>query len=173
MSNPLKDIYQAVKTVLSVKEYLASFLIIAFSVFLVLFEIQVNAIPGNSNRFQIAWFGYKDWLIFGLISVFNSLFIVMQLYLHQLKKKQKQALNLSGEMALSGVGTFSGLLASLFGTATCGLCVGALFGFLGANSILFLVNNRGIITAGSLLFMIVALILVSKRFNTTCKVCSI
>jgi len=169
--NPFIESYNAIRTTLRSREYLIGFVIVALLIFIVLFEIQVSVIPGNSTKFQASLFTYEDWILFTVISIFNSLFVMMQVYLYQLKKKHEQTLELAGGIALSGVGTLSGFLASLFGAATCGLCIGALFSFLGANSVIFLIDNRVAITIVSLILLVMALIITSRRFNTVCESC--
>ena len=166
-------IVSAVKTVFSDKRYFAAAVLIAAVVFSVLFLIQVKTVPGNDSRFQIAIFTWKDWLVLVAIAILNSLFITIEIYSFNLKRSVAKSLNASAGLITGGVGTSSGILASVFSTATCSLCVSALFGFLGANTVVFLVNNRYYVTVAALFLLILSLYLSSSRFVGVCNKCRI
>lgn len=164
----MKQVWIAAKTVLVESKYLAVFVLVAVVVFSLIFLIQVKTVPGNDGHFQIALFGWKDWLILGIISILNALFITIEIYVYNLKKTVSK----SGVLT-SGLGTGSGVLASIFSTASCSLCVSAIFGFLGGNTVLFLVNNRIYIVFAAIALLLLSLFLSAKRFGNVCRICKI
>lgn len=169
----MRQIFVAIKTILSDRRYLAAAILITAIVFSLLFWIQVKTVPGNSGPFQIAIFTWKDWAILGAIAILNALFITIEIYAFKLKRSAAQAINLGTGFITGGVGTSSGILASIFSTASCSLCVSAIFGFLGANSVVFLVSNRGYIVAATLFLLLLSLYLSGRRFGHTCYECQI
>lgn len=169
----VRSVLIAIKKTLSDRRYLAVCILIAAVVFSVLFAIQVKTVPGNDSRLQIAVFGWKDWAVLTAIAVLNALFVTIEIYAFNLKRLVAQAGGLGAGLITGGVGTSSGIVASIFGTASCSLCVSAILGFLGANSVVFLVNNRGYIVAGTLVLLVLSLYLSSKRFDKTCEQCRI
>ncbi len=186
---------KAVKLVLGDKKYFFSFIFLSAAIFTVIFAIQVGSIPGNSFRYQAGILGYQDWLFFGALAVLNALFIEMEIYIARMSPERsktpeasadmpsasrtsygmnkKQKIDLFKSAAISGVGTSSGIVASIFGAATCSLCVSALFGFLGANSVIFLVDHKNWVTFGSIGLLTAALFITAARFNTACEACRV
>lgn len=169
----MRHIIIAIKKVFSDRRYSSASVLIAAVIFSILFLVQVKTIPGNSVHFQVALFGWKDWLILASISILNALFITIEIYIFNLKHLTRKLTGAGARLVSGGVGTSSGVLASIFGTATCGLCVSALFSFLGANTIVYLVEKRGYIVAGSLFLLVLSLYLSSKRFSQTCDECHV
>ena len=146
---------------------------IAAVIFSALFAIQVKTVPGNSSSFQIAIFGWKDWVILAAIAVLNALFITIEIYAFNLRRSVMQAGRISAGLITGGVGTSSGIMASIFSTASCSLCVSAIFGFLGANTVVFLVNNRGYVVIASIMLLVLSLFLSARRFQNVCQRCKI
>ena len=164
---------KAITTVLGDKRYLMYFAAIFGLLFFILLQIQVQAIPGNDLRFQARIFSFRDWILLVFISALNSLFVTTEIYIFKLKKEYRETIGLAKNVVAGGVGTTSGVLASVFGTATCSLYVSALFGFLGANSVLFLVNHKDLITSAALILLLISLFISSRRFNAACKTCKV
>ncbi len=151
-------------------KYFSLFFIAWVIMFGVMFYIPVKVIPGNNISFQALLFGPMGYLFLAVTSFLSSLIIAMQIKIF----KQRKTLGVVvGNTTLGSTGLFSGILSSIFGSATCSLCVGALFGFLGANSVLFLVNNKAYVVIGSFSLLLLSLYFSSKRFNTACEVCRI
>ena len=171
IDNLLKNL-SSIKIVLSDKKYLAGFIVLTGIIFFVLFQIQVQVIPGNDSKLQARIFGLKDWLLFAVISGLNSLFLVIQFYINQFNKIRRQAVP-AASIASSIIGTSSGIFASIFGTASCSLCVSAVFGFLGVNTVLFLVNYKDIVALSAIALLLIVLITSSQRLNTVCKECRV
>lgn len=169
----MSNVLTAIKTVLSDRRYLAAFVLITAVVFSLLFWIQVVTTPGNNGRFQIAIFNLKDWVILGAISILNAIFITIEIYIFNLKRSVQRSAGLGAGLVAGSVGTSSGILASIFSTATCSLCVSAIFGFLGANSVVFLVDNRIYVVFVAVALLLLSLFLSARRFRNTCQACSI
>ncbi len=136
----------------------------------VMFYIPVKVVPGNSSSFQAVIFGFKDYLFLGIASFLSSLIVIMQV---KILKQVKSVRTMAGNTVLGSTGLFSGITSSVFGTATCSLCVGALFGFLGANSVIFLVNNKIYVVLGSIALLLMSLLFSSKKLNNSCDACRI
>lgn len=169
----MKQIFIATKKVLSDRRYLAGFILITAVVFSLLFWIQVKTVPGNDGRFQIALFGWKDWAILSVIGLLNALFITIEIYSFNLKRSVVQAGGISTGIITGGIGTSSGILASIFSTASCSLCVSAIFGFLGANTVVFLVDNRTYVVFVTVVLLLLSLFLSARRFHNTCQACGL
>ena len=171
LGHRLKNL-SSIKIVLSDKKYLTGFIILTGIIFFVLFQIQVQVIPGNYSKLQARIFGLKDWLFLAVISGLNSLFLVMQFYINQFNKLWRQVAPRTG-IASGVIGTSSGIFASIFGTASCALCVSAIFGFLGVNTILFLVNYKDVVALSAVALLLIILITTSQRLNTVCRECGV
>ncbi|MBI2063604.1 MAG: hypothetical protein HYT65_01260 [Candidatus Yanofskybacteria bacterium] len=169
----MPNVLTAVKKTLSDRRYSAGFIVIAAIVFSLLFWIQVKTVPGNSGRFQIALFDWLDWAVLVAIAVLNALFITIEIHAFNLNRSIAKAGGVGAGLITGGIGTSSSVLASIFSTATCSLCVSAIFGFLGANSVVFLVSNRGYVIMITLLLLLLSLYLSGKRFGRTCNECQI
>src|SRR3989338_9644420 len=169
----MKQILSAVTRILQNRFYLAVCIVIAAIVFSLLFWIQVKTVPGNDSRLQIAVFGWKDWAILAIIAILNSIFITIEIYVFNIKRQFLQKISGSVALVVVGAGTSSGIMASIFSIASCSLCVSAIFGFLGANSVVFLINNRGYVVIATFVLLLLSLYLSSKRFGQTCKECQI
>jgi len=154
MKNPIKLIYNSTKEILSKKSYKLLFLFIAVIVLAIYIIIPVFSIPGNDFLFQLSIFTFKDFIVLIPFSLLVSLMISMQIYSY----KQRKSLRLVGK---SVVGGYSGIVAGVFGTASCSSCVAAIFGFLGTGSVLFLIANQWWVVSIAGLLVILSLYLTS------------
>lgn len=149
-----------------------NYLILLFVGWLVLFGLMfylpVRTIPGNTVVFQAVIFGFKDYLFLGIASFLSAFIITIQVKIFRQRRLTKA---MAGNTALGSAGLLSGVVSSVFGTATCSLCVAALFGFLGANSVIFLVNNKTYVVLGSLALLGLSIFLSLKKLNNTCDIC--
>ncbi len=159
--------------VLRKRWYSITFILLSVALVALLLQLQVKTIPGNSLRMMVALFGVTDWLLLGTVSAVNALFIVVQWYTFRLARSQHHRPAAFGGLVAGGLGTSSSVLASVFGTATCGLCATALFGFLGANSVVFLVAHRQAITVAAIVILLLSLVFVTHRFTASCDECKI
>ena len=149
-----------------------NYTIFLFIVWLVLFGLMfylpVRTVPGNTLAFQAVIFGFKDYLFLGVASFLSAFIITIQVKIFRQRRSDR---TMVGNAALGSAGFLSGIVSSVFGTATCSLCVAALFGFLGANSVIFLVNNKIYVVFGSLALLGLSTFLSLKKLNNSCDVC--
>ncbi len=164
MENSIKRIYIASKEVLRKKGYGLIFISVAIIFFGILFFLPVFAIPGNDIKFQGNVFTINDYLIMIFLSLTIGLLISMQVYNFKMKRSAKVA----GKGILGG---FSGFVVGIFGTASCASCIAVVFGFLGAGTIFFLVENQGPVVFISSLLMITSIYLTSKNILNGCEEC--
>lgn len=143
-------------------------IVLSFVFLFLLFTLQIIAVPGNDFYFQARILKPADWILLAGISVLNAIFVAMYGYIRPLRRSAK----LRG-IAVGGLGMSSGIMASLFGAATCSLCIGGIFGFLGANSVFYLVNHRNYIVLVSLALLLIAIYVMAKRFQTECETCRV
>jgi len=123
------------------------------------------SIPSNSLVFQLSLYKPWDYLTLGLLAILVSLYIMMNIYLYQKSKDKLKAVT-SG-----GTGGVVGGFASIFGAASCPMCVASLFAFLGFGTVGFLVRYQWWIFGASVLFLLWLLSLTSKKVVGACKGC--
>lgn len=158
-------IFKAANAVLSGRKYFFMFVLLSVVIFWVL-VLAPDRIAQSNAAPRI--FGTGEYVFLGGVAILASLVLTMQIF----------SFNLSGRMgasqsALSGVGFLSALSSAIFSSASCGLCVGTLFGFLGAGGVIFLVDNRAYVVAGSIVLLLLSLYLSSKKVNNDCEKCHV
>lgn len=149
------------------RKILSLFFSLFLAILYVIIYIPVKNVPGNTFRFQISLFTFGDWILLLTLSFLTSLSLVMNIFVIRNNLKSFRGLTTVGQ---GSFGIFSGLIGSLFGTASCASCVGSVLGFLGVGGILFLLKFRQIIVASSILIMIVTLYFTSKKVLGICKI---
>lgn len=160
--NP-KVILTASKQVLSRRNYLILFIILAFALFSLFIAFPILLIPANSLLLQLTIFTIKDYALLTILSVLTSLLIVMQVFSY------KQTKLYSSEK--TAVGTGSAIIAVLFGTAHCPLCIAAVFGFLGLGTVFFLLEYQWIVVGIAILLMLLSLYFTSLKLSGVCDTC--
>lgn len=139
-----------------------------------MFSIPVAYTPGNSAAFQAKLYAPGEYVLLGALSFLSGLVLTMQWRIFSENGARERKLGrAAGEAALGGFGVLSGVISSLFATASCGLCVGAIFSFLGFGSVLFLVEHRWYILALAFLLLLASLHFSSKRLIAGCDSCSV
>ena len=163
MKNRLKIIYDASKEVLQSKKYSRIFLLLSALIVVVYILIPVFTIAGNDLLFQLSVFTLKDWFLIVPLSLLIGLMITMQVYNY----KKTKMLNAGKGI----VGSSSGIIAGLFGTAGCSSCLASVFGFLGIGNILFLLEYQAYVVASSLALILGSLYFTSKKITcgSECK----
>lgn len=151
--------YSASKEVLQNKKYFGLFLLLSVLMIAIYILIPVFAISGNDLLFQLSVFTIKDWLLIVPLSGLIGLMITMQVYGY----KKKKSLNVGKGV----VGSSSGIIAGLFGTAGCSSCLASLFGFLGVGNIFFLLEHQVYVVSISFVLIMVSLYFTSKKI--TCE----
>lgn len=162
-------IYAAAKSAFRKRGLRFIFVLGTLALFAGMFIIPVVLIPGNSVSLHADLLQPADYVVLAGLSLASSLLVIIQINIFQ-KTRRKQ---IHGDTAVGGIGVLVGLFSSLFASATCALCVGALFSFLGFGTVLFFAQHRWyiIVFAGLLLF--ISLYFSSRRLNTGCSTCSV
>lgn len=156
------------RIVLSEKKYFVGFISLAFLFFSLLVYIPIRSIPGNTLKFQLALMGVKDYALLVILSLLTSLSLVMSFYALRLKVTAREGASL---VSRGGIGSFSGVVASIFGTATCASCVASIFGFLGFGGVLFLLKYRNLVVVFAIVLLLVSLYFTAKRLLGVCEAC--
>ncbi|MBI2049824.1 hypothetical protein HYT32_02905 [Candidatus Roizmanbacteria bacterium] len=160
--------WQAFKLVFEQKSYLLGFLISILVFLSVYLYIPIKNIPGNDLMFQLSILKPKDYILLTFLAALTSVSLVMNFYL--LKNKVFGAsTSLVGHGALGGI---SGVIASVFGAATCAACAVSFFGFLGVSTVFFLLEYRWYIVIGSLAVLFFSLYFTSKKVLDLCEDCN-
>ena len=158
----------SLKEVFKNPPYIVFFTALSFIFYLLLIFVPAKIIPGNSFKFQLALMTLSDHLLLASLSLITSLNLTFHLYLF---KKKKQDFSVAKGTSDSALGFFSGLIATVFGTATCGLCVATIFGYFGFATVLFLLKWRLYIVALAVLLSLISLYFLSRKISTPCAVC--
>lgn len=161
----IKIILKASKEVLSKRNYLIGFFILALFLFFVFIAIPILTIPGNSLSLQLTIFKLKDYSLLIFLSILTSLMFIMQFYLY----KNARIIHY-GKTAIHGISGFTG---AIFGTASCASCIAVVFGFLGAGTVLFLVRYKWYVTSFAIIFMLTSIYFSSLKINNVCKNCEV
>lgn len=160
-----KIILDALKEVLSKKNYLIGFFISTIIFLSIFILLPTLLIPANSLAFQLSIFTIRDYILLIALSALASLLIVIQIYIYK-KAKTLQ----SGKTAISGASVF---VAAIFGTASCSACIAAVFGFLGIGTVLFLATYKNFIVLASILLMLISLYFTSLKVKGVCNSCKV
>ncbi len=164
MNNPIKIIINSSKRTLHDKNYFLTFLIITLMFLSAFVLLPVLSIPGNSLSFQLGIFTFWNYVLMILLSGLIGLMISMQIYVYKIKKSVRG-------VGRGVVGGFSSIAAGLFGTASCASCVAAIFGFLGAGTVLFLIEKQWYIVGISLALVLLSIYLTSLNIEKNCETC--
>lgn len=162
--NPVMQMLFASKEVLSKRKYLTLFAAFSLVVVFVFVYIPVTTIPGNSYGFQLSIFTPANFILMGILALLTGLLFTMSIYVLRQSAMVKEA-------GRAGAGGGAGVTAAIFGTAACSSCVAAIFGFLGAPTVFFLIGARNYIVTGAIILLIISLYFTSKNVNKICEEC--
>jgi hypothetical protein len=151
---------------LSTRKNLLSFIVLSILFFVAMFSIPVINIPGNSILFQAELYHLDEYLILIALSFMSGLSLWLQWVAFRTRKK-----GAAQEAVLGGTGILSGVVSSLFASASCATCIGALFSFLGFNTILFLAVHRWYILAFAFTLLVISIYLAARKIAKGCEVC--
>jgi hypothetical protein len=160
----------AARQLLNSKNYLFGLSILPFIIFWFLLYIPVRTIPGNDFAFQVSLLTVKDRILLGTLSLLTALSILMNIYVLRNKPGAQTGLATAGQ---GGTGLLSGVIGSVFGTATCASCVASIFGFLGVGGVFFLLQYRSWITTASIILILVSLYFTSRKVLGICESCKV
>ena len=164
----LNTIFTAIKTVLTARGYLLIFIVLAPIVFFIFILIPVSAIPGNDFAFQLSIFTPKDYTLLSILAPLISLVITTQIFTFHRNKNIKENLKSAG---VGAAGSYSGIIATVFATASCSSCVAVLFGFLGTGAVFFAVENRWLFVSLAIGLMLASLYFIARKINKVCTSC--
>lgn len=164
----MQNIILATETVLRERSYLLLFVLLFPVIFFIFTLVPVVAIPGNDFAFQLSIFTPKDYALLTVLAPIISLVITMQIFIFRRNKNIKENLKSAGVGAAGG---YSGIIATVFATASCSSCVAVLFGFLGTGAIFFAVENRWLFVTLAIGLMLVSLYFSAKKVNKVCISC--
>jgi hypothetical protein len=142
------------------------FIILWVLFFIIMFSIPVLNIPGNSILFQAELFHYGDYLLLIALSSLSALSLLLQWVAFRSTRK-----GAAQGAVLGGTGVLSGVISSLFASASCATCVGALFSFLGFNTVLFLAIHHWYIITIAFLLLFASIYLATRKIVMGCEVC--
>ncbi|HEC93899.1 MAG TPA: hypothetical protein ENI56_00815 [Candidatus Kaiserbacteria bacterium] len=168
MLNYFQTIFSAIKAVLHERRYRYFTLPTAVFFFIIFLAIPIITIPANTLKFQLSLLTITDYITLTALAILGSLFLLMNIYAYKQSRQNKARL---GVMAEGGFGGSSVILASIFGAASCPMCVVALFGFLGFGVVGFLVQYQVWILIASLVLMFIPLYFTSQKIMGICKKC--
>lgn len=163
-----KIIIQASKTTLANKNYRLALAILVPLIFFLLVAIPVNTIPSNDFKMQFSLYKPSDYIMLTIVSFLVSLFFLMHTYTFARAREAKEKARMLG---IGSVGSSAGALASVFGAATCPMCVASLFGFLGFGTVGFLLNYQWWVFVAAFILMLASLYFVSRKVNGICEKC--
>ncbi len=164
----LTQILTASKTLLNVPTYRRLLTPLAVAVFAFFVAIPTMAIPGNTLALQLSLYTLQSYLTLGVLAVLAALFFLMNVYAY---RRARAAGDRLGVVAKGGVGGALGTLASVFGAASCPMCVASLFSFLGLGTVGFLARNQWWVFLAAIALMSVSLYFTSRKINGTCRAC--
>ncbi len=110
----------------------------------------------------------QSYLTLGMLAVLAALFFLMNVYAY---RRAKAAGGQLGVVAKGGIGGALGTLASVFGAASCPMCVASLFSFLGFGTVGFLARNQWWVFLAAIALMSLSLYFASRKVNGTCRAC--
>ena len=160
-----QTIFSATKVILREKMYRILFFPLSLAFFVFFVAIPTITIPSNTFLFQLTLYTPVNYITLGLLALLGSLFILMTVYIYRQSSERLSTLT------KSGIGSISGTLASIFGVASCPMCVASLFGFLGLGTVGFLVRYQWWVFFIALAFMLFSLYFTSRKVIGICDNC--
>lgn len=169
-NTPFRHVLISVSTVLSIPSYSTIFILTSITFYIILIAFPALTIPGNSFAFQLSLMGKSDQMLLIGLSILTGLNLTFHAYLFKRKKESFAPVKTASDSLL---GIFSGLVASVFGTATCGVCLATIFGYFGFGVVLFLLTWRLYIVTFAIFLSLVSLYYLSNKITGVCQDCKI
>lgn len=169
-ATPLRHLYISTVTVFKIPAYLLIFGSSSILFFVLLIAFPAYTIPGNDFAFQLSLMGNSGLALLILLSLLTGLTTTFHTYIWKRLRHRYAGVKIASDSALS---IFSGLVASVFGTATCGVCVATFFGFFGFGTVLFLLKWRLQIVAVAIFLSLISIYYLSRKITTDCPTCRI
>jgi len=163
-------ILKSSKRVFKNRKYRITFLPLTLLLLIFFVLIPVLSIPSNTLSLQFSLYSLADYAILSITALLTSLFILMNIHHFQFSRTGQQNASL---LVKGSIGSSSGVIASLFGAASCPMCIASLFGFLGFGTVGLLVEYQLWFFLGALAFLLFSLYSVSSKIIGNCSQCSL
>lgn len=155
-------------TVFSNARYLAG-LVLASAAFLLAYVlVPVKLVPGGTLGLYLAQTPRWELATLVLLSVGLGSLLCMQVFVWRRLGRHSVRESAGGAAAWA-----SSIASGVGASASCGVCLTALFSFLGSGGILFLMGHQWQILCASLLLMLGSLYFISRRINNECGDCKV
>jgi hypothetical protein len=157
-------IIRAIETVFSERSYVLVFFIFSVAFACLYLFLPLATVPGSSlSQFSSSWLKV---VLVALISLAMGLLASMQVFAWR-KTGHKLVKESAGGLAAAVTSVISGLFAS----ASCGVCLTALFSFVGAGGAVFLMGHQLSILLVSLALILVSMYFTARKINDECPEC--
>jgi hypothetical protein len=127
-------------------------------------------VPGNSFLFQATIYHWTEYLMLMLLSLLSALSLTLQWTAFRAKGVSNSK-ETTKQTLLGGSGIITGVISSLFASASCATCLGALFSFMSFNTLIFFAVHRWYILGGALTLILVSIYFSARKINRGCEVC--
>ncbi len=122
--------------------------------------------PGNTVQTYLSDSTAYSLLLVLVLSLSIGALVPMQVYAWR-RTGHRTFKESAGGIAAAG----SSVVSGLFTTASCGVCLSALFSFIGAGGVLFLMGHQAEIVALSLILTLACMHFTAAKINGECAAC--
>lgn len=170
MTAIFSEMFLGTKNSLATRRNFVLFTLLSMIFFAGMFALPVYNVPGNSFFFQATIYHWTEYLILILLSLLSALSLTLQWTAFHIqgtsnsKETAKQTL-------LGGSGIITGVMSSLFASASCATCLGALFSFMSFNTLIFFAVHRWYILGGAFTLILISIYFSARKINRGCEVC--
>jgi protein-S-isoprenylcysteine O-methyltransferase Ste14 len=165
------EMFLGTKNALATKRDITLLALLSMIFFAGMFALPVYNVPGNSFLFQATIYHWTEYLMLILLSLLSALSLALQWTAFRAKRVSGK--ETARQTLLGGGGIVTGIISSLFVSASCATCLGALFSFIGFNTLIFLAVHRWYILGGALALILVSIYFAARKINRGCEVCVI
>lgn len=165
------DLRAGFQSIFATRGRILALLILFLIFFAFMFAIPVLNVPGNNIFFQAALYTPAAYVTLIALAFFSALSVLLQWLAFRTNTLSANAAAGTTTLGVSGVA--AGVISSIFASASCLTCVGAFFGFLGFQGIVFLVEHRLFVLAAAFLLIGASIVLASRKIRRGCETCTI
>lgn len=165
------DIKVGLRSVFGTGERMITLAILSLVFFVFMFTIPVLNVPGNSIGMQATLYTPIEYATLASLAFLSALSVLLQWLAFRAKAISAHAAAGTTTLGISGVA--AGVVSSLFASASCLTCVGAFFGFLGFQGVIFLVEHRLVVLIIAFLLIASSIALASRNIRRGCETCVI
>jgi hypothetical protein len=166
MKKFLQTFWLGIKEPFKNSNYATLFMVVLFLMFALFTLVPVWTVSGNTLAYQLKIFTTRDYTVLILLSGLSAIFITMQVFVMNLRKK---VAGLGGTVG----GGLGALFAGIAGTAFCASCLAPLFAFfgIGFGGVVFVLNYRWYFVVGIATLILIAIYLTARKINKVCTSC--